>query len=66
MQTFKMKFLKLMALQLLQEVSKNLHSAPFYCVLADETTDISNHEQVVRWLDECMAHGLACMRLSRN
>ena len=43
-----------MAQQVLAKVESYLHSAPFYTIMVDETTDISNHEQVVvciRWVD---------------
>ena len=47
--------LQVMALQLLQEIAKNLHDSSFYTIMVDETTDISNSEQVVlclRWVDD--------------
>ncbi len=48
------EILKVMALQVLREIACNLQSTPFYTVMADETTDSSNCEQVVvclRWVD---------------
>ena len=50
------RILKVMAQQVLAKVESYLHSAPslFYTIMVDETTDISNHEQVVvciRWVD---------------
>ena len=44
-----------MALQLLRDIARNLHNSSFYTIMVDETTDISNFEQVVlclRWVDE--------------
>ncbi len=44
---------KVMALQVLQEVASSIHSASFVTLMVDETTDASNHEQVVlciRWV----------------
>jgi len=44
-----------MALQVLREVAANLHSTTFYTIMVDETTDVSNDEQVVlclRWVDD--------------
>ena len=39
--------LQVMALQLLRGIAKNLHSSSFYTIMVNETTDISNCEQVV-------------------
>ena len=44
-----------MALQVLKEVASSLQSSEFYSVLADETADSSNKEQLVvciRWVDD--------------
>ena len=49
------EMVKVMALRLLREVVQNLHKAAFFTVIADETTDVSNVEQVViclRWVSE--------------
>ena len=49
------EILKLMALQVLREVAANLHSTAFYTIMVDETTDVSNDEQVVLcfcWVDD--------------
>lgn len=49
------EILKVMALQVLREIVKNLQNSPFYTIMVDETTDVSNREQVVlclRWVDE--------------
>ena len=46
--------LKIMALSILRPIVATLHSAPFCSLMVDETTDISNKEQVViciRWVD---------------
>jgi len=47
-------FLKLMALHILHDVSKNIAAASFFSVMADECTDCSNKEQFtinMRWVD---------------
>ena len=44
-----------MALQVFREVAINLHSGSLYTIMANETTDISNQEQLVlclRWVDD--------------
>ena len=49
------EILKLMALEVLRKIAKNLHNATFYTVMIDETTDCSTNEQVVvcfRWVDD--------------
>ncbi len=48
------EMIKVMALQVLQEVASSIHSASFVTLMVDETTDASNREQVVlriRWVD---------------
>ncbi len=48
------EILKTMALQVLRQVVESIHSAPFLTLMIDETTDVSNIEQVVicfRWVD---------------
>ena len=62
------EILKLMALQVLREVAANLHSTTFYTIMVDETTDVSNDEQVVlclRWVDDLMPtkNSLVCTKL---
>jgi len=52
------EMLQVIALQLLRDISRNLHSASFYTIMVDETTDVFNHEPVViclRWVDECFS-----------
>ena len=47
----------IMALEVLRDVAPLLHSSPFYSVMADETRDSSNREQVVicfRWVDNSL------------
>ena len=47
------EMLKVMSLQVISEISTLLHGAQFYTVMADETTDVSNCEQVticIRWV----------------
>ena len=49
------EMLKVMALRVLREIAESLQSTSFFTVMADETTDISNVEQVViclRWVNE--------------
>ena len=44
-----------MALNVLREVAASLHTSTFYTLMADETTDMSNREQVVlclRWVSD--------------
>ena len=44
-----------MALEVLRQVASNLQGTSFYAIMVDETTDISNDEQVVLclcWVDE--------------
>ena len=50
--------LKVMALDVLRDVAASLHSCPFYTIMANETTDSSNREQVVicfRWVDNSLS-----------
>ena len=52
------EFLSIMALQVLREIASSLQSAVFHTVMVDETTDMSNQEQVVlvfRWVDNDLA-----------
>ena len=47
--------LKIMVLSVLREIMHSIREAPFLSVMIDETTDISNKEQVVlclRWVDK--------------
>jgi len=49
--------LKLMAAEVLDNISTNIQQADFFTVMADESTDASNKEQVVlviRWVDKCL------------
>ena len=41
------ELIELMALQVLCEVVKSIQQTPFFTVMMDETTDVSNKEQVV-------------------
>ena len=46
--------IKIMAVKVLRGVSDRLRTSPFYAIMADETTDSANKEQVVvvlRWVD---------------
>ena len=49
------KIITTMALQVLRQVIKSISSGPFLSLMVDETTDISNKEQLVvciRWVDK--------------
>ena len=51
------EILKTMALQVLRQVVESVRSAPFLTIMIDETTDVSNKEQVVvcfRWMDSSL------------
>jgi hypothetical protein len=53
--TVQNEILQTMALQVLQDVSSSLQKSEFFSVLADETADSSNKEQLVvcvRWVDD--------------
>ena len=54
------QLLKVMGLQVLRDIATSLHSAEFYSIMVDETTDVSNKEQAVlcfRWVsDDLIAH----------
>ena len=46
--------LKIITLHMLRQIIKSLEQTPFITLMVDETTDISNKEQVVfclRWVD---------------
>ena len=48
------EILKIMALKIIQKIAKSLQGSDFFTIMADETTDASNKEQVVicmRWVD---------------
>ena len=40
------EMLKIMALSILRKIAVNLRATEFYMIMVDESTDISNHEQV--------------------
>jgi len=51
------EILKTMALQILCKVIKALSSSPFLSLMVDETTDVSNKEQLVfciQWVDNSL------------
>lgn len=54
------EILKLMGLQILREINSKLQCSPFLTIMADETTDASNREQVtlfLRWVtDDFQVH----------
>ncbi|XP_014670107.1 PREDICTED: uncharacterized protein LOC106811091, partial [Priapulus caudatus] len=39
--------LQIMALKVLRQIANNIHSAEYFTIMMDETTDVSNKEQVV-------------------
>lgn len=41
------EILKVMGLHVLQQVASSIQAVPFVSIMVDETTDISNKEQVV-------------------
>ena len=41
------EMVKVMALHILREIAASIQSAPFFTVMVDETTDVSNMEQVL-------------------
>ena len=47
--------MQILALQTLREIAREIKKAVHYTIMADETADVSNKEQVVvciRWIDE--------------
>ena len=54
------ELLKVMGLQVLRDIATSLHSAEFYSIMVDKTTDVSNKEQAVLcfgWVsDDLIAH----------
>lgn len=41
--------------EVLREILSKIHGAPWFTILADETTDITTHEQLslsIRWVNE--------------
>ena len=49
------ELLKIMSLQVLREIAKEMQASSFFSLMADETTDCSNHSQlviVIRWVQE--------------
>ena len=52
------EILEVIALCMLRKISENIQNATFFSIMADETADISNKEQLVvciRWVDENFA-----------
>lgn len=48
------EILKIMALMIIQKIAQSLQDSDFFTIMADETTDAANKEQVViclRWVD---------------
>ena len=48
------EILKIMALKIIQKIGESLQGSDYFTIMADETTDASNKEQVVicmRWVD---------------
>ena len=51
------EMLEIMALEVLRDIVKDIQSAVFFTILADETSDVSNTEQLVvciRWVDNTL------------
>ena len=49
------EMIEIMALQILRNIARNIQSAEIYSILADESSDISNTEQLafcIRWVDD--------------
>ena len=49
------EMLKTMALHILRQITKSLEQTPFITLMVDETTDVSNKEQVafrLHWIDQ--------------
>ena len=52
------EILEAIALCMLRKISQNIQNATFFTIMADETADISNKEQLdvcIRWVDENFA-----------
>ena len=50
------EMLEAMALGMMRQISANIQNATFFTIMADETADVSNKEQLViciRWVDDC-------------
>ena len=50
------EMLEALALDMLREIAENIQNATFFTIMADETADVSNKEQLViciRWVDGC-------------
>ncbi len=48
--------LQLMALNIIRQLSLDIRTSQFYTIMADECTDVSNHEQFticIRWVSSC-------------
>ncbi len=58
--TIQNEIIKLMGLQLLRDMAVQFQTSPFLTIMADETTDASNTEQVtlfIRWVtDDLQVH----------
>ena len=49
------EMIEIMAFSILRKVCQSIRSADFYCIMADETSDISRKEQmvfVIRWISD--------------
>ncbi|XP_068725038.1 zinc finger MYM-type protein 1-like isoform X1 [Montipora capricornis] len=50
------EMLEAMAFSMMRKISANIQNATFFTIMADETADVSNKEQLViciRWVDHC-------------
>lgn len=51
------EILKVMALNTLRKIAAQLEQSRFFCIMSDESTDVSNREQLmicIRWVDSCL------------
>ena len=64
------EIMKIMAMKVLHNLIAPIQAATFICIMADETTDAANKEQVVvclRWVDNALRlHWLIQGRVNRN
>ena len=53
--TVQNEIIKFMSLNILRSIATNINKSEFYCIMCDESTDVSNREQLViciRWVDD--------------
>ncbi len=59
------ELLKLMGFQVLREIATELQNSPFITVMADETTDASNREQV-RYMKSSWGYTMSLQLMQQN